>query len=1068
MFNDAHEWLLLLLLLDVSIKTLLLAVVAAAGLAVFRVKNSHMRHRVWTTVLVGMLVMPLLVQIVPGLAIPIPALVSIDQRDTNAVSETELLISAAPSSESTSLLSFDAALDTPPLSPAPMRQHHAVSFKPSAQSVSASEPAKTVNEIDREVHAAAIPWEGVVSTFVTALLLAYIGVAVLLALRLALGISRAALLIRRSLPIEEARHLVPSETAGMLRESRLIRVPLTVGFLKPRVLLPLTWRSWSDEKRDAVIRHELTHVARGDCLVNLLAECNRCLYWFHPLAWWLTRWLSDLAERNCDDAVIASTGDRASYARHLLEIAASVVGPHGWANRAGVAMARSADVTARIYAILDTERPLSKRLGWHSTVCLVAVMLPTCWFAAALQAKTSSRAESVAETNRKDTESEAVSVLGSSLEENDRDVATFSGRVVDSDSNPVADALLSVVLWSYQPDRDRKFAPPVEVWAKGKSGADGSYELNYSKPADAEFYNKRAYRLTAIAERDGFGIGWRFLNFEEVETRAVIKLPEEQIRRGRLVDLEGQAVSSATIHVVSVGTPAPNQVTFRKYPFHDGMPLDETTDTKVPTMADGKGRWEHEIRFRKPPIDVAAWPKSVTTDVDGRFEIGGVGHDQAVTFHIYGTEKAGSQISQFGRSDDAEKPRTFALGPPRLVEGRVVDEQTGEPIAGARVRVDATGAALFTAVMPVLADWKGRQGHVGNNYAIQSNPPELTVPPVFTETDAEGRYRVNAMRATYGSPEFRVTVSSPHERPYLSASTTIRWPGATTFKQQADFKLPRGVRVRGQVVSATTGQPIPRARVDFWSPTLSYPFTNELQLMLLSPDGIQHPAWRKADFDGRFEIIVPRGKSYLLVNEGTDDNEVDRIELAKLGVQRQDPTPVLAYIQTPPPRTEQPHRFYPDRVVELTYDGDKKSDELKIELRKARVLRIRVVLPNGQPATAVQMYAGQEPFRQETTGGLSAIKKTGDGQFEIAHRDLDSPISVAFIQRKDSVGIAIEFTAERTGDEPVTVTLQPFGSATVRFVDAKRKPLTDFRPLVWMSLPKKPFSSALDLERLAT
>ena len=46
-----------------------------------------------------------------------------------------------------------------------------------------------------------------------------------------------------------------------------------------------------------LIEYLLTHVDRGDYFVNMLAEWNRCLYWFHPLATWLIRRLANLAER---------------------------------------------------------------------------------------------------------------------------------------------------------------------------------------------------------------------------------------------------------------------------------------------------------------------------------------------------------------------------------------------------------------------------------------------------------------------------------------------------------------------------------------------------------------------------------------------------------------------------------------------------------------------------------------------------------------------------------------------------------------------------------------------------
>ena len=70
MFPSAYD--LVLLLIDVSLKALFMAAIAATGLAVLRVRNSHVRHRVWTAVLCGMLLMPGLTRIVPAWTIPVP------------------------------------------------------------------------------------------------------------------------------------------------------------------------------------------------------------------------------------------------------------------------------------------------------------------------------------------------------------------------------------------------------------------------------------------------------------------------------------------------------------------------------------------------------------------------------------------------------------------------------------------------------------------------------------------------------------------------------------------------------------------------------------------------------------------------------------------------------------------------------------------------------------------------------------------------------------------------------------------------------------------------------------
>ncbi len=71
----------------------------------------------------------------------------------------------------------------------------------------------------------------------------------------------------------------------------------------------------------AVIAHEMAHVQRRDPLVAMLAHVNRCLFWFHPVAWWLERALAAAAEHACDEAAVRTTGARETYAQTLLDMA---------------------------------------------------------------------------------------------------------------------------------------------------------------------------------------------------------------------------------------------------------------------------------------------------------------------------------------------------------------------------------------------------------------------------------------------------------------------------------------------------------------------------------------------------------------------------------------------------------------------------------------------------------------------------------------------------------------------------------------------------------------------------
>ncbi len=106
-----------------------------------------------------------------------------------------------------------------------------------------------------------------------------------------------------------------------LEESDSVRVPLISGSKLVRVIFPSDWREWPAAKRKAVLAHELAHARRRDPLIALVVAVNKCLFWFHPLAWWLERRLRVLAEHAADDAALAVSFDTQAYARLLLDSA---------------------------------------------------------------------------------------------------------------------------------------------------------------------------------------------------------------------------------------------------------------------------------------------------------------------------------------------------------------------------------------------------------------------------------------------------------------------------------------------------------------------------------------------------------------------------------------------------------------------------------------------------------------------------------------------------------------------------------------------------------------------------
>ena len=134
--------------------------------------------------------------------------------------------------------------------------------------------------------------------------------------------------------------------------------PITWGFWKPAVILPAESRQWSSDRLHVVLRHELAHVKRWDCLTQEMAHAACLLYWFNPLVWLAAGRMRAEREKACDDFVLNTGARPAEYAGHLVEIARQFVGaPHlGGA----VAMARPSGLEQRVTAILDGRRNRSR------------------------------------------------------------------------------------------------------------------------------------------------------------------------------------------------------------------------------------------------------------------------------------------------------------------------------------------------------------------------------------------------------------------------------------------------------------------------------------------------------------------------------------------------------------------------------------------------------------------------------------------------------------------------------------------------------------------------------------
>jgi beta-lactamase regulating signal transducer with metallopeptidase domain len=204
----------------------------------------------------------------------------------------------------------------------------------------------------------------------------YIAVAAALLLRLFSGLALSLRLLRGSRATGRA-----TDEGIQIRESDRVAAPIALGIARPAIVLPGDWRQWDGAKLDAVLAHERSHIRRNDPAVQLLSAIHRALLWHSPLIWFLHRRIVRVAEEVSDDAALAVTRDRASYAEVLLEFMQRRV---RGASSHGVAMARYGRPDERIHRILNGTA-LSCGVTRWTVAAILALGAPLAYVAAAAQ-----------------------------------------------------------------------------------------------------------------------------------------------------------------------------------------------------------------------------------------------------------------------------------------------------------------------------------------------------------------------------------------------------------------------------------------------------------------------------------------------------------------------------------------------------------------------------------------------------------------------------------------------------------------------------------------------------------
>jgi len=103
--------------------------------------------------------------------------------------------------------------------------------------------------------------------------------------------------------------------------SELISSPVTIGFFKPIILLPIAAISHLSTKQvEAILLHELAHIRRYDYFFNLLINFIKTILYYNPFVKLFVRTIEREREKSCDELVIQFQYDPLGYASALLAL----------------------------------------------------------------------------------------------------------------------------------------------------------------------------------------------------------------------------------------------------------------------------------------------------------------------------------------------------------------------------------------------------------------------------------------------------------------------------------------------------------------------------------------------------------------------------------------------------------------------------------------------------------------------------------------------------------------------------------------------------------------------------
>lgn len=159
----------------------------------------------------------------------------------------------------------------------------------------------------------------------------------------------------------------------LLLESYLIESPITLGFWRPVILMPVGLLTTIPVAQlEAVLLHELYHIKYRDYCINLFHTAIEIVFFYHPFVWWLSSIIRKEREYRCDDGAVVASGDRISLAKALTHIKMS-----HFKSQNPITMSltgKKTQLSQRIYRLFEPRPSFTYKMRALLSICFLVVI----------------------------------------------------------------------------------------------------------------------------------------------------------------------------------------------------------------------------------------------------------------------------------------------------------------------------------------------------------------------------------------------------------------------------------------------------------------------------------------------------------------------------------------------------------------------------------------------------------------------------------------------------------------------------------------------------------------------